>query len=138
MTPALRRLWWCKIAARWSLGLVWLNEGLVPKVLFPQLHPEQTALVERVGIWWRSPLATLFWLGVAQALFGVVLLIGLAERAAVLAATLGMAVLIVMVAAGQPSMLTDPFGALAKDFCLIACAVVVWLLAPVVPCRRSL
>jgi hypothetical protein len=27
-------------------------------------------------------------------------------------------------------MLTDPYGALVKDYCLIACAITVWLLAP--------
>jgi hypothetical protein len=27
-------------------------------------------------------------------------------------------------------MLTDPYGALVKDCCLIACAITVWMLAP--------
>jgi len=42
-----------------------------------------------------------------------------------------MVVLIVLVAGGNPGMLTDPYGVLVKDFCLIACAVTVWALAPI-------
>jgi hypothetical protein len=45
-------------------------------------------------------------------------------------ATLWMLILIVLVARGNPLMLTDSYGALVKDFCLIACAITVWMLAP--------
>jgi hypothetical protein len=57
-------------------------------------------------------------------------MIGYAERTAVFLATAGMLILIALVANGNPSMLTDPYGALVKDCCLIACAITVWLLAP--------
>jgi hypothetical protein len=57
-------------------------------------------------------------------------MIGYAERTAVFLATAGMSILIALVASGNPSMLTDPYGALVKDFCLIACAITVWTLAP--------
>jgi hypothetical protein len=60
-------------------------------------------------------------LGVAQMLVGLWLIIGFAERTAVFIATSGMLILIVLVAAGNPSMLIDPYGALVKDLCLIAC-----------------
>jgi hypothetical protein len=42
-----------------------------------------------------------------------------------------MFILIVLVASGRPAMLTDPFGAIPKDACLLSCALTVWLLAPV-------
>ena len=58
------------------------------------------------------------------------LIAGWAERFAVAIATLWMAVLIVLVAGVNPAMLTDPYGALIKDLCLIACAITVWMLAP--------
>jgi hypothetical protein len=45
-------------------------------------------------------------------------------------ATSWMLILIVLVASGNPSMLSDPYGGLVKDLCLIACAITVWLLAP--------
>jgi uncharacterized membrane protein YphA (DoxX/SURF4 family) len=119
-----------KLVARVSLGLVWIYEGLVPIILFLNAHPEQIDLVRRSGLFWPSPAFTLVALGVAQVAMGAVLIAGWAERAAVALATFGMFVLIVLVASGMPHMLTDPFGALAKDFCLISCAVTVWLLAP--------
>ena len=63
-------------------------------------------------------------------LLGFWLIIGIAERAAVFIATLWMLILIAFVAGGNTSMLTDPYGALVKDFCLIACAITVWTLGP--------
>jgi uncharacterized membrane protein YphA (DoxX/SURF4 family) len=121
-----------KLLARVSLGLVWIYEVLVPKILMLHSLPEQTDLVQRSGLYWRSPELTLLLLGAAQVVAGVILVIGWAERAAVLLTTLWMVALIVLVAAGSPAMLTDPFGALAKDVCLLSCAATVWLLAPIV------
>ncbi len=128
--PLETRLRATRLLARLSLGFVWLYEGLVPKILFPHLHPEQSALVASSGLMWRSPEATLVALGLAQAILGLMLLAGWCARAAALIATGFMAVLIVLVAAGRPEMLTDPFGALAKDACLVACAAILWLLPP--------
>ena len=115
-----------KLTSRFALGLVWLYEGLIPKLLFPRA--EQTEFVRNSNIFWSTPELTLQLLGFAQIAVGLWLLIGFAERAAVLLATTWMCVLIVLVAAGNPAMLTDPFGALVKDLCLIACAYTVWLL----------
>jgi uncharacterized membrane protein YphA (DoxX/SURF4 family) len=120
-----------KLIARISLGLVWIYEGLVPKILFLNANSAQLDLVRRSGLFWASPAATLVALGIAQVVMGVILIAGWAERTAVALATFGMFLLIVLVASGIPHMLIDPFGALAKDFCLISCAVTVWLLAPI-------
>lgn len=128
--PLTRKLHLAKVAARISLGLVWLYEGLVPKLLYLSAHPAQIELVRRSRLFWPTPELTLVMLGVAQALAGIILIVGWAERRAVLVATFAMFVLILLVATGEPAMLTDPFGALAKDICLVACAYVVWLLAP--------
>ena len=51
-------------------------------------------------------------------LVGLWLIVGRAERAAVMVATGWMLVLIVLVTNGNPGMLTDPYGALVKDVCL--------------------
>jgi uncharacterized membrane protein YphA (DoxX/SURF4 family) len=118
-----------KLISRTALGLVWIYEGLVPKILF--LRPDQIDLVQRSGVFWRTPTFTLQILGAAQIALGLFLLIGVAERLVVAIATLWMSALIVLVAAGNPAMLTDPYGALVKDFCLIACAITVWLLSPI-------
>ena len=113
---------------RLSLGAVWLYEGLVPKLLF--VRPDEVELVRRSGIYFGTPELFLQLLGAAQAVFAIWLLVGLAERLAVAIATVGMWVLIVLVAMANPSMLTDPYGALIKDLCLTACAYTVWSLSP--------
>lgn len=118
-----------RIACRLSLGLVWLYEGIIPKVLF--VRPDQIDLVQRSGLYFGSPETFLQLLGVAQAAFALWLLAGYAERLAVVIATVGMGILIVLVAGNNPAMLTDPYGALIKDLCLIACAYAVWLLQPI-------
>src|SRR4030095_8031948 len=117
-----------KLISRIALGLVWFYEGLVPKILF--LRADEIDLVRASHLVWRTPEFTLQILGVAQMLVGLWLIIGVAERAAVFIATLWMLILIGLVASGNPAMLTDPYGALVKDFCLVACAITVWTLAP--------
>lgn len=125
MTTKLRAI---KVISRVALGLVWFYEGLVPKILF--LRADEIDLVRASHLVWRTPEFTLQILGVAQMLVGLWLIIGFAERAAVFIATLWMLILIGLVASGNPAMLTDPYGALVKDFCLVACAITVWTLAP--------
>jgi uncharacterized membrane protein YphA (DoxX/SURF4 family) len=124
--PARVRL--ARVLARGSLGLVWIYEGLVPKILFPGAHPEQTALVANSLFCFATPSVTLALLGSAQIVLGLLLLSGWRDREVGAVATVWMVLLIVLVAGGRPQMLTDPFGALAKDLCLIACAAVLWVL----------
>ena len=113
-----------RIICRIALGLVWLYEGLVPKLLF--VRPDQIELVERSGLYIGRPEFFLQLLGIAQVACGLWLLCGFRERLAVFIATTGMVILIVLVARANPAMLTDPYGALIKDLCLIACAFTVW------------
>ena len=117
-----------RIICRVALGLVWVYEGLVPKLLF--VRPDQIDLVERSGLYFATPEFFLQLLGAAQVGCGLWLLAGFAERLAVFIATTGMVILIVLVARANPAMLTDPYGALIKDLCLIACAFTVWTLSP--------
>jgi uncharacterized membrane protein YphA (DoxX/SURF4 family) len=126
----ITKLWIIKTISRVALGLVWFYEGLVPKIMF--VSADQIALVQRSGFVWRTPEWTLQVLGFAQIALGIWLLVGWMERFTVAIATMSMLVLIALVASGNPAMLTDPYGALVKDFCLIACAMTVWLLAPVI------
>ena len=113
---------------RLSLGAVWFYEGLVPKLLF--VRSDQADLVRRSGLYFGTPEFFLQLLGAAQVAFAIWLLSGLAERLAVAIATVGMWILIVLVAMANPAMLTDPYGALIKDLCLTACAYTVWSLSP--------
>ncbi|HEX8490695.1 MAG TPA: DoxX-like family protein [Chthoniobacterales bacterium] len=117
-----------RIICRVALGAVWIYEGLVPKLLF--VRQDQIELVERSGLHFGTPELFLQLLGVAQVVCGLWLLAGFAERLAVFIATTGMVILIVLVARGNPAMLTDPYGALIKDLCLLACAFAVWTFSP--------
>lgn len=117
-----------RVICRLALGIVWLYEGLVPKLLF--IRPDQIDLVRRSGLYFGTPEFFLQLLGVAQVVCALWLLAGFAERLAVFIATTGMVILIVLVARANPAMLTDPYGALIKDLCLIACAFTVWSLSP--------
>jgi uncharacterized membrane protein YphA (DoxX/SURF4 family) len=117
-----------RLICRVALGLVWVYEGIVPKLLF--VRPDQIDLVERSGLYFATPEIFLQLLGAAQVACGLWLLAGFAERLAVFIATTGMMILIVLVARANPAMLTDPYGALIKDLCLIACAFAVWTLSP--------
>jgi uncharacterized membrane protein YphA (DoxX/SURF4 family) len=121
-----RKLRIVRVTSRIALGLIWLYEGFVPKLLF--LRADEIDLVQRCGFSWGTPEISLQTLGLAQVALGLWLLSGLAERAAVALATVSMSILIVLVVRGNPGMLTDPYGALVKDFALIACAFTVWSL----------
>lgn len=126
-------LWKLKIVCRWSLGLVWIWEGLVPKILAPTELQRQ--LVERSGLYWPDVDTWLILLGVAMIVAGIIICIGWLERPAVLTASVAMTILIFLVVVNNPDSLKDLHGGIAKDACLYAVAWVVWKLAPIVPAR---
>lgn len=127
-------LYQLKVVCRWSLGLVWIWEGIVPKILMPT--PMQTRVVEKSGLYWPDPATWLVVLGIGMILMGLVLCIGWLERLAVLLATVAMTILIVLVVGNNfHDSVGDMHGGIAKDLCLYACAWVVWKLAPLAPNR---
>ncbi len=126
MDSELHRL---KLLCRWALGLVWIWEGLVLKTLLRHDVPMQAALIERSGMYWPTADTFTILLGAAMTLCGVILCSGWKERAAVFAATLGMTILIFLVAGNNPVSILDMHGGLPKDLCLYACAWVVWRLS---------
>ncbi len=123
----LRQLHNLKLAARAAVGFVWFYEGLVPKIL--KVAPHQIDMVRHSGWWWGSPETTLFWLGIAMMIAGIILTLGWLEKLAQLAAILSVLVLIVLVVSTYPPAAYDPFGGLAKDACLFTCSAVVWVLS---------
>lgn len=126
-TIPLDHLHYLKLAARFSVGFVWLWEGLVPKVLFPDQR--QFDMVLRSGWWWGSPLATLQVLGIAQIIAGLILMSGWLEKLGQIVATLAVVVMMFLVIGNDPAALHDPFGGIAKDACLFTCSAVVFFLS---------
>ncbi|NNE90441.1 MAG: hypothetical protein HKN23_02235 [Verrucomicrobiales bacterium] len=128
----LKLLYNLKLVCRWSLGLVWIWEGVVPKMLLPT--EMQIRVVENSGIYWPDPAGWLVLLGSGMIVAGIVLCIGWMERTAVLAASIAMTILIFLVVGNNyPASVADMHGGIAKDACLYAAAWVVWKLAPIVP-----
>lgn len=127
-------LYQLKLACRWSLGFVWIWEGLVLKILWPG-DPRQIPLVEASGLYWPDPETFLLILGIGMTALGILLCTGWKERATVLVASLAMTALIVLVVGNAPELLADLDAGIAKDASLYAAAWTVWTLSPVVPKR---
>ena len=122
MSPARLRL-----AARLSLALVWLGEGLGLKIWLRDAT--ELAIVEASGLWVGSPEATLVAIGVLEVAAGLVLLSGYRERLAVAVTTLGMAAITAGVVWADPSTLLAPLTGVLKNSALAVCALVVWSLS---------
>lgn len=117
-----------RLAARWCLGLVWIYQGLVPKLLAQV--PLEREIVERTGLHLGSPGLTLELVGIFEILLGIWLLTGFRERTACLVTSLLLAVLTVLVVLEEPSLLVGPFGGIAKNGALFVLAWIVWHLSP--------
>ncbi|MGB3544746.1 DoxX-like family protein [Rubrivirga sp.] len=119
MSPARLRL-----AARCSLALVWLGEGLGLKIWLRDAY--ELSIVEASGLWVGSPEATLVAIGVLEVAAGLVLLSGYRERLAVAVTTVGMAAITAGVVWTDPSVLLAPLTGVLKNSALAVCALVVW------------
>ena len=119
--PALRR------AARTSLALVWLGEGLGLKLWLRD--PTELALVAASGLWWPTPEATLVAVGVLEVVAGVVLLVGYRERLAVAVTTAAMCAITLGVVWADPTTLLAPLTGVLKNSAVAVCGAVVWTLA---------
>ncbi|MCH8852095.1 MAG: DoxX-like family protein [Planctomycetes bacterium] len=131
-TPELsRRLWLLKVSARVALGVVWILEGLLPKLLV--VAPAELELVTRSGLVMVTPTFTLGLLGVAEIIGGAWLLFGKAERLAAMVAALAMLVIVGIVIAADPLAVASPFGGIVKNLGLAICSLVVLALVDRTP-----
>ena len=129
------RLWFIKLAARTAVGLVWILEGLIPKLLW--VSSEEVELVGRSGMFWISPAWTLGALGIAEILAGLWMLYGRAERLTMAASILFTIAISSIVVMTDPSALANPLGGISKNLALIACAVAVFLLSSISPAAKQ-
>ncbi len=126
------KIWAAKVTARVLLGLVWIHEGLVPKIL--AVRNSELELVARSGWGLGNPASTLVLLGLLEVLFGGWILWGRLERASSLMSCAAILFLAFIVVATEPAAWSDPLGGIFKNLGLVGCAVTVWLLSPVAPC----
>ena len=123
--PCLRR------AARFSLALVWLGEGLGLKLWLRD--PSELALVADSGLWVGSPLATLLAIGALETVAGLVLLVGWRERLAVAVTTAAMTLITAGVVWTDPTAVLAPLTGVLKNSAVAVCAAVVWSLSDAGP-----
>jgi uncharacterized membrane protein YphA (DoxX/SURF4 family) len=106
--------------ARLALGLVWLYQGIVPKLLFPLAF--ELSIVERSHLYLHTPRAMLFGVGLFEAGIGLWILSGYRPRLAAWSATAFMLLLQSLVLLIEPSLLLGPFGGIIKNIGLVALA----------------
>ncbi len=128
-------IWLAKVTMRISLALVWIYEGLIPKLLY--VHPNEVALVARSGFYIVDPRLMLNGVGVVEVLFGLWLLTGWSEQLSAKFSALGICILGGLVAILQPERLYDPMGGLSKNLGLLACSVAICLLASITPSAQQ-
>ena len=125
--PLLAVLWTATLVARegWTprvrwilrggLALIWITEGLLPKVVFQQ--PWELAIVSGSGLVAGDPGTFLVWMGLAQAASGVAALLvpwrGL--RWLLLAQAAALIALPLLVSWQDPLLWVHPFGPLTKN-----------------------
>jgi uncharacterized membrane protein YphA (DoxX/SURF4 family) len=116
--------------ARGTIGLIWIWHGLVPKILFRDWN-ERRMLAE-AGL----PVSMLVWVGVAEVVFGVVMLAGTRWRwlfgvnlAVMIAAVVGVAV-------RSPEYLTAAFNPVTLNGGVMALSVIGMLVAGRAPSAR--
>lgn len=120
--------------ATWTLragmAVVWLTEGIFPKVLFQQ--PMELAVVAGSGLVPGDPGAFLRALGLAQAASGVAALLLPARVAAILLGgqALALVILPLLVSAQDPLLWVHPFGPMTKNLpILVGTVVAAWRLS---------
>lgn len=101
---------------RGGMALVWVTEGVVPKLLFQQ--PMELAVVEGSGLVPFSPSTFLVLLGLAQAASGVLALVlkGRPLQALLVAQVGALVVLPALVSWQDPTLWVHPFGPMTKNF----------------------
>jgi hypothetical protein len=120
---ALARRGWDDRASRLlrgSMAIVWLTEGLFPKLLFPS--PLEIEVVAALGVSTKVALGMIHAAGVAQIAsgVGVLLLRGRPLRLLLGALLAALIVLPLLVTRTHPEMWVHPFGPLTKNFPILA------------------
>ena len=112
-----------KRAARLCLGFIWIYLGLVPKLLTPV--PFEQDVVQRTGLYWSSPSATIRAIGVFEIGLGLWLITGFRERLACIVTSGFLVALMLLAVKQEPLLLAGPFGGMAKNAAVLLLAWIV-------------
>jgi hypothetical protein len=119
----LEREGWTPRAAwllRAGIGIVWITEGLLPKVLFQQ--EAELRIVAESGLVPGDPGEFLFWMGLAEAASGLLVfaLQGRPLRSLLACQLAAVVVLPILVSWHHPEYWAHPFGGLTKNVPILA------------------
>jgi hypothetical protein len=104
---------------RAGIGLIWITEGLVPKVFFQQ--EAELLVVAESGLVPGDPGEFLFWLGLAEAASGLLVfaLHGTVLRIVLSCQLVALLLLPLLVSWQHPEYWTHPFGGLTKNMAIL-------------------
>jgi DoxX-like protein len=111
--------------ARVSMALVFLYQGLVPKLLYH--HPTEVAVLLDLGLPASAAAPVAILIGVAEIAFAGIMLAAWRARWPFAATVILMAAALLAVALGSPSALTAAFNPVALNLSMAALAVVGWI-----------
>ena len=113
--------------ARVAIASVWIWHGLVPKLLFQAI--DERRMLAEAGL----PIAVLPWFGWAEILFGIAMVVGWRWRWMFGVNIVLMVAALLSVALRSPEYLTAAFNPVTLNICMIALAIVGWVVAKRVP-----
>jgi hypothetical protein len=117
--------------ARGTVGLTFLYHGLVPKLLVR--HPDEFTMLAQAGapLHLMGPMVTV--IGIAEVLWGVLLLVLWRSRWPFLVTAAGMVVALLAVALHSPQYLIGAFNPVTLNLAVIALSAVGWLVSTDLP-----
>jgi hypothetical protein len=124
--------------ARWSLGIIWIYQGLVPKVLFPETG--ERAIMTSTGVFTGQESVALTLAAAAEIVLGLLTIWPRTARRAAIAALVGLPFLFIWALVSAHGWLATPFNVPTLVLAMIVLAGIIVASAGAVPsarcCRR--
>ena len=117
---------------RSSLGLIWIYQGLVPKLMFPETG--EWDIVRASGI--ADPKPVVFAVGIAECLLGVAILAAWRWRGLLLLQSILLSGVTVVSLLLTPDLYKMPFNPASLNLAMIALGLAGWMLAHELPSAR--
>lgn len=124
-------LWKVHVICKVALSIVWIWEGLVPKILYPS--EIEIRMVESTGLAWWDASSFIPFLGACEIVLGVAILLGALPRLTAGISLTLLSFFTLVLPWFEPSLLYNPYGAITKNSGLIACSIILLLLAKRIP-----